>query len=202
MKHKRIESFLTFAMNKSGLFEFDSGGNVRVKNSDKALRWITENRIAALIGAFIDLKDPKVVNTCKKIMIRDFVGQMQLETFRAMTLEILSESGIEVLLMKGPCVSSLYPHTKLRPYGDVDLFIKSDNLKKSALDILLILNGFTILGIFVASFILGTFWTPQSGGFTRWLVGQGIFQSENLFIDFFVQFLYYILWGFAQQVLR
>lgn len=81
------------------------------------------------------------------------------------------------------------------------LFIRTDNLKKSARDVLLILTSIMIGSIFLIALLLGTFWTPEGGGFSEWLVEQGILKETNLFIDFFAQFLYYILWGFIQQVL-
>jgi membrane protease YdiL (CAAX protease family) len=81
------------------------------------------------------------------------------------------------------------------------LFIRTDNLKRSAREVLLILTSIMVLSIFLISLLLGTFWTPEGGGFSEWLVEQGILQEANLFVDFIAQFLYYILWGFIQQVL-
>lgn len=81
------------------------------------------------------------------------------------------------------------------------LFIRTDNLKKSAKEVLLIITPLLILGIFVTALILGTLWNPEGEGFSAWLVDQGLLEEENLLIDFFGQFLYYILWGFIQQVL-
>lgn len=81
------------------------------------------------------------------------------------------------------------------------LFIRTDNLKKSAKEVLLVLTSIMVLSILLISLVLGTFWTPEGGGFSAWLVSQGLLQQENLLIDFIGQFLYYILWGFIQQVL-
>ncbi|MHA1300054.1 MAG: CPBP family intramembrane glutamic endopeptidase [Candidatus Helarchaeota archaeon] len=81
------------------------------------------------------------------------------------------------------------------------LFIRTDNLKKSCKEVLLIITSVLVLAIFLISLILGTFWTPKSGGFSRWLVEQGFLYTENILIDFAAQFLYYIFWGFVQQIL-
>ncbi|MDD1776703.1 MAG: hypothetical protein LUQ65_00935 [Candidatus Helarchaeota archaeon] len=81
------------------------------------------------------------------------------------------------------------------------LFIRTDNLKKSARDVLLILTPIMVLSILLVSLMLGTFWTPKGGGFSEWLVEQGILSEPNLFIDFIGQFLFYILWGLIQQTL-
>ena len=81
------------------------------------------------------------------------------------------------------------------------LFIRTDNLKKSAKEVLLKYSSIMVLSIILISLILGTFWTPEGGGFSAWLVAQGILAEESLMIDFIAQFLYYILWGLAQQLL-
>lgn len=76
------------------------------------------------------------------------------------------------------------------------VFVRTDNLKQSAKNVLLILNSILVVSILIISLILGTFWTPAGGGFSL-----KVFGVENLVIDFVAQFLYYILWGFVQQIL-
>ncbi|MHA1267049.1 MAG: CPBP family intramembrane glutamic endopeptidase [Candidatus Helarchaeota archaeon] len=81
------------------------------------------------------------------------------------------------------------------------LFIRTDNLKKSAKEVLLVLSSIMVGVIFLLALIFGTITTPECGGFSQWLVEQGWLQEENLFIDFIAQFIYYIGWGLAQQIL-
>lgn len=81
------------------------------------------------------------------------------------------------------------------------LWIRTDNLKKSAKDVLLVLTSIMIASVLIVSLILGTFWTPQGGGFSAWLVEQGWLSAPNIYLDFGGQFAMYILWGFIQQFL-
>ncbi|NVM53763.1 MAG: hypothetical protein HWN66_08690 [Candidatus Helarchaeota archaeon] len=81
------------------------------------------------------------------------------------------------------------------------LFIRTDNLKKSAKDVLLILTSIMVGTIFLLALFFGTISSPEGGGFSKWLVEQGWIQGESLIIDFFAQFVYYIGWGLIQQVL-
>lgn len=45
------------------------------------------------------------------------------------------------------------------------LFIRTDNLKKSAKEVLLILTSIMVLSILLISLALGTFWTPKGVAF-------------------------------------
>jgi len=86
---------------------------------------------------------------------------------------------------------------KSRGFGRLrNLFIRLDNLKKSSKEVLLIITPILVLGIFIASFITGFFWSIKGNGISEYLFGY-----ENLWIDFIFQFLFYIIWGFIQQVL-
>ncbi len=81
------------------------------------------------------------------------------------------------------------------------LFIRTDNLKKSAKDVLLLYSSIMVLSIFLIALFLGTLWNAEGGGFSAWLVEQGWLQEESLLIDFLGQFIYYIGWGLLQQIL-
>jgi membrane protease YdiL (CAAX protease family) len=81
------------------------------------------------------------------------------------------------------------------------LFIRTDNLKKSAVDVLAKLTPTMILSIFIIALALGTVWHPEGGGFSEWMVAQGWLKEESLLIDFIGQFIYYIGWGLLQQIL-
>jgi len=76
------------------------------------------------------------------------------------------------------------------------LFIRTDNLKKSAKDVLLVLTSSMVASIFLIALIIGTITTPEGGGFSL-----EVFGFENIYIDFIAQFIYYIGWGLLQQVL-
>ena len=75
-------------------------------------------------------------------------------------------------------------------------FIKTSNLRKSAKEILLIITPLLITGLFITSFITGFFWSMKGNGVSEFLFGY-----EILWLDFIAQFIYYIFWGFIQQIL-
>ncbi|MHA1130938.1 MAG: CPBP family intramembrane glutamic endopeptidase [Candidatus Helarchaeota archaeon] len=81
------------------------------------------------------------------------------------------------------------------------LFIRTDNLKRSSKEVLLKLTPVMVLGVFILALALGTIWHPEGGGLSTWMVEQGWLKEENLLIDFFGQFVYYIGWGTLQQIL-
>ena len=54
---------------------------------------------------------------------------------------------------------------KSRGFGRLrNLFIRLDNLKKSSKEVLLIITPILVLGIFIASFITGFFWSIKGNG--------------------------------------
>jgi len=76
------------------------------------------------------------------------------------------------------------------------LFIRVDNLKKSTKEVLLIITPLLIIGVFIASLATGFFWNANISSPTSELLGESI-----PWLDFIINVLAYILWGFIQQVL-
>ncbi|MHA1268492.1 MAG: CPBP family glutamic-type intramembrane protease [Candidatus Helarchaeota archaeon] len=84
-----------------------------------------------------------------------------------------------------------------RGFGRIrTLFIRTDNLKSSSKEVLLIITPLLIIGLFTTSFITGFFWLMEGNGASEFLLGY-----EILWFDFLIQFIGYILWGFLQQLL-
>src|SRR5258708_3053199 len=74
----------------------------------------------------------------RKSELRDTpCGQLLHQAFRLQALQagihqtkiekvfrLLRVAGVEAMLIKGWAIARLYPHAALRPYGDIDLFVR------------------------------------------------------------------------------
>ncbi len=80
-------------------------------------------------------------------------------------------------------------------------FIRKDNFRKSSKTVLLIVTPILLLGIFIIALLSGSLWTPGKSGVSGWLMDLLFPGADSLFINLLVKLIFYLLWGFFQQLL-
>lgn len=117
--------------------------NIKGTVKDLNINWINVFTLAkqlslfTLVKAGIDLlpkeqqPTPQILGTFNK----EFITQIVLDSNQLVELDnikkVFEKNKIDILLLKGAFIKSIYPNTYDRYMGDIDTFVKSDDYEKS-----------------------------------------------------------------------
>jgi hypothetical protein len=112
----------------------DAAGSDRSTLSETELTEITPLlcHLGAGALAWSQLRDtalancPAVARVLREVYLRQRLSALLHEREIAQVITLLSEQGIEPVLIKGWAIARRYPEPALRPYGDVDLCVRPD----------------------------------------------------------------------------
>ena len=68
----------------------------------------------------------------KAVCVQNIQQQVHLQHILDLALHALEKAGIEAVLMKGVGLAALYPEPQQRPWGDIDLFVGTENYHAAA----------------------------------------------------------------------
>jgi hypothetical protein len=124
MSDALITKFLLKCARYCPFFALDGDLNLTTSDSRKTADYFIFNRLAAIAKAYLAYEDPGLKKRIDGSVMTDDMQQEALVWQFSRVAGKLSERRIPAVIVKGPSLQPVYPLAGLRPFGDIDLYIK------------------------------------------------------------------------------